>query len=589
MQHGISADRLLHALASKPAGVEPLDALLAEGIVGEEQYYHALAQHLGCMYYVGEPPFAEHFDAVRSLKCGVAALAERCSGPRAVIAPRGQLVPRLIETRTAGHLHPGSFAVASPHRFAALVRMRRGDDLLADALARIPDSMSARRGMSGAQVATAGLATIAAFVLGVENFQALTGSASVALWLLFSASIVQRSVAAIAHPDDTCSPLLSDDELPVYTVVVPVYREADVVEDLVGALDAIDYPKSKLDIKLVAERRDDETLSRIVGLDLPARYELVVAPPGEPCTKPRALNIALATARGELIVVYDAEDAPSPTQLRLAASRFAAVRRLDCVQARLTIRNPGDSWLSKLFAAEYAVLFDLINPGLCALDLPIALGGTSNHFRVAGLIAMGGWDEWNVAEDADLGIRLARFGCRIGALNSDTSEEAPHEFLNWFRQRVRWQKGWMQTCIVHSRQPTRLLTSLGKLRTLSATLLIFGSVLSALFWPAFALNTLIRVLEAGRDKSAWREASDVFTYILALAGIWALAVPAIVATRLRRLDLTAKDFALAPVYYLLVSLASWTAILDLVWRPYHWAKTAHGRTRQRAPCDSADI
>ena len=171
VQHGISADRLLHALASKPAGVEPLDALLAEGIVGEEQYYHALAQHLGCMYYVGEPPFAEHFDAVRSLKCGVAALAERCSGPRAVIAPRGQLVPRLIETRTAGHLHPGSFAVASPHRFAALVRMRRGDDLLADALARIPDSMSARRGMSGAQIATAGLATIAAFVLGVENFQ----------------------------------------------------------------------------------------------------------------------------------------------------------------------------------------------------------------------------------------------------------------------------------------------------------------------------------------------------------------------------------------------------------------------------------
>jgi cellulose synthase/poly-beta-1,6-N-acetylglucosamine synthase-like glycosyltransferase len=589
VQHGVSADRLLHALASKPAGVEPLDTLLAEGIVGEEQYYHALAQHLGCMYYVGEPPFAEHFDAVKSLKCGVAPLAERRSGPRAVIAPRGELVPRLIETRTAGHLHPKSFAVASPHRFAALVRMRRGDDVLADALARIPDSMSARRGMSGAQIATAGLATIAAVVLGVENFHALTGSAFLALWLLFSASIVQRSAAAIAHPEDTRPPLLSDDELPVYTVVVPVYREADVVEDLIRALDAIDYPKSKLDIKLVAERRDDETLSRIVGLDLPARYELVVAPPGEPCTKPRALNIALATARGELIVVYDAEDAPSPSQLRLAASRFAAERRLDCVQARLTIRNPGDSWLSKLFAAEYAVLFDLINPGLCALDLPIALGGTSNHFRVAGLIAAGGWDEWNVAEDADLGIRLARFGCRIGALNSDTSEEAPHEFLNWFRQRVRWQKGWMQTCIVHSRQPTRLLTSLGRVRTLSATLLIFGSVLSALFWPAFALNTVIRALEAGRDKSAWREASDVFTYILALAGIWALAVPAIVATRLRRLDLTAKDFALAPIYYLLVSLASWTAILDLLWRPYHWAKTEHGRTRRRAPCDFADI
>src|SRR5205823_10719065 len=122
---------------------------------------------------------------------------------------------------------------------------------------------------------------------------------------------------------------------------------------------------------------------------------------------------------------------------RLAASAFAADRRLDCLQARLTIRNSDDSWLAKLFAAEYAVLFDLINPGLCALDLPIALGGTSNHFRVASLVAVGGWDEWELAEDADLGIRLARSGCRVGSLNSDTSEEAPYELVNWFRQRVR--------------------------------------------------------------------------------------------------------------------------------------------------------
>jgi len=221
----------------------------------------------------------------------------------------------------------------------------------------------------------------------------------------------------------------------------------------------------------------------------------------------------------------------------------------------MTIRNADDSWLSKLFAAEYAVLFDLINPGLCALELPIALGGTSNHFRMASLMAVGRWDEWNVTEDADLGIRLARFGYRVDSLNSDTSEEAPHEFLNWFRQRVRWQKGWMQTCIVHSRQPVRLLASLGKPQALSAAILVFGSVVSALFWPAFAVNTLVRAFEAGRGgASAWREATDVFVYILALAGIWSIAVPALVAAKLRRLNLTAKTLALAPLYYLLVSL-----------------------------------
>ncbi len=437
--------------------------------------------------------------------------------------------------------------------------------------------------MSGAQIAAAGLIAISAFALGAADIHALTGVTSCMLWLLFSASIVLRSAATVAHVDDIRPRMLSDDELPVYTVVVAVYREADVVEDLVSALDALDYPKSKLDIKLVAERRDDETLARILGMRLPARYELVVAPPGEPATKPRALDIALATARGDLIVVYDAEDAPSPGQLRLAASRFAADRGLACLQARLTIRNADNSWLSKLFAAEYAVLFDLINPGLCALDMPIALGGSSNHFRLASLTSAGGWDAWNVAEDADLGIRLARFGCRVGSLNSDTSEEAPHELVKWFRQRVRWQKGWMQTSIVHSREPIRLLSSLGRLKTLSATVLILGSVMSALFWPAFAVDVLMRAFEAGRGgTSAWREATDVFVYILALAGIWALAVPAIVAAKLRRINLTAKIFALAPVYYVLVSLAAWAAILDLAVRPHYWAKTEHGRTRLRA-------
>ena len=260
-------------------------------------------------------------------------------------------------------------------------------------------------------------------------------------------------MAAVASGPEIRTSELADDELPSYTVVVALYRETSVVEELVKAIDALDYPKGKLDIKLVVEQRDVETLGRIVDLRLPARYEVVVAPLGKPQTKPRALNIALSTARGELVVVYDAEDTPAPDQLRLAASRFAADKDLDCLQARLAIRNHSESWLSKLFAIEYAVLFDVVNPGLCALNLPIPLGGSSNHFRLRSLVGVGAWDEWNVTEDADLGVRLARFGYRVKALDSDTWEEAPYEFGNWFRQRVRWQKGWMQTLIVHSRRP----------------------------------------------------------------------------------------------------------------------------------------
>jgi cellulose synthase/poly-beta-1,6-N-acetylglucosamine synthase-like glycosyltransferase len=256
-------------------------------------------------------------------------------------------------------------------------------------------------------------------------------------------------------------------------------------------------------------------------------------------------------------------------------------KHLDCLQARLAIRNHGDSWLSKLFAIEYAVLFDIVIPGLCALNLPIPLGGSSNHFRVRSLVGVGAWDEWNVTEDADLGVRLARFGYRVKTLDSDTWEEAPYEFGNWFRQRVRWQKGWMQTFIVHSRRPIFFWRDLGPRRTVAAMTLIVGAIFGCLFWPAFAVGTILRIVTVGRDAmSPWREMSDVFTYILALSGVWTILLPAVIAARFRRLNVPTSMFLLLPVYYLLVSAATWAAILDLALRPHYWAKTAHGRSRQ---------
>jgi hypothetical protein len=443
-QHGVSVERVLRVLADAPCGIEPLDAVLREGVIPEEEYYQALAQHLGCAYYTGQPSFASGFDALKGLRSGVAPLRPRGRGPRAVIAPGAPQVARLIEMTTSGLLRPESFAVASPHRFASLIRLRGAEAVLKDSLGRLPKELSAKRGMSVMQIAAVGALALSATALGAKSMDVLAAVVSSTLWLVFLSSIAFRSAAVVAHKDDVPSRKLSDDELPLYTIVVPVYREANVIRELVRAIDALDYPKSKLDIKLVAERGDQETLSRIAMMRLPARYELIIAPPGQPMTKPRALNIALAAAQGELLVVYDAEDAPASDQLQLAASRFAAESGLDCLQARLTVRNSGDSWLSKLFAIEYAVLFDLVNPGLCALDMPIALGGTSNHFRVASLLGAGRWDEWNVAEDADLGVRLARSGYRVGSLISDTSEEAPCELGNWFRQRTRWQKGWMR-------------------------------------------------------------------------------------------------------------------------------------------------
>ena len=578
---GFSPEPLLSAVGAAPKAIGPLNQLLSEGRMSEEFYYRTLAKHLGCQYYCGEPPLARAFDAVKGLRCGVAPLEWRSPGPRMVIAPRAQFVPRLIEATRSGAIRSGSFALTSPQRFASLVRARHGSELLDVALGRLPASLTARDGMTGLQVAALVTIAILASVLGIADLDALAAVSSAILWLIFSASVTLRSMVAVASGPEIHPLELSDDELPNYTVVVALYREASVVEDLVKAIDAFDYPKGKLDIKLVVEQRDAETLGRIVELRLPARYEVVVAPAGKPQTKPRALNIALSSARGDFVVVYDAEDAPAPDQLRLAASRFAAEKDLDCLQARLAIRNHGELWLSKLFAIEYAILFDLLNPGLCALNLPIPLGGSSNHFRVGSLVGVGAWDEWNVTEDADLGIRLSRFGYRVKALDSDTWEEAPYEFGNWFGQRVRWQKGWIQTLIVHSRRPLFFWRDLGPRRAVAATALIVGAIFGCLFWPAFAIGTIWRALTVGQGAlSPWRELSDVFTYILALAGVWTILLPAVIAAKFRGLKVTTSVLVLLPVYYILVSAATWVAVFDQVLRPHYWAKTAHGRSRQ---------
>jgi len=236
--------------------------------------------------------------------------------------------------------------------------------------------------------------------------------------------------------------------------------------------------------------------------------------------------------------------------------------------------------LTQLFSVEYSVLFDLVNPGLCALGLPIALGGSSNHFRVRSLRAAGGWDAWNVTEDADLGLRLARLKHRVGALDSDTSEEAPHELENWFRQRVRWQKGWMQTLIVHSRRPSRFVRDLGRLRAWAAATLIAGGILSGLFGPYLAADTLWRAFASGAEGGLpWREAVDVGTYLLALVGAQAIVVPALVVKRRGRVDTPLGFLFLLPLYYFLVTAASLAAVRQLVARPFYWGKTAHGRSR----------
>ena len=286
---------------------------------------------------------------------------------------------------------------------------------------------------------------------------------------------------------------IRDAGLPIYTVLVPAYQEPEVLPRLIGGLARLEYPADRLDILLLLEADDFPTIAAaesLVGVGTPVR--IVLVPPSEPRTKPTACNFGLTEARGEFVTIYDAEDRPEPLQLRRAVVAF---RRggadLACLQARLSYHNAEQNLLTRWFTLEYDVWFRWLLPGLMATRAPIPLGGTSNHIRRDVLVGMGAWDAWNVTEDADLGIRLARHGWRTAMLGSTTYEEANSDAINWVKQRSRWYKGYLQSFFVALRRPGALHREIGATGIASLVLFVFATpvlaLLNPLFWGLTAL------------------------------------------------------------------------------------------------------
>lgn len=585
----LPADLLLDAMARARAQDVPLDVLIrAEGLLDEDAFYRAFARRHDLLFLEGDIPLA---NATRPLaiEAGLAELAPGACPADYVFAPQGLRLAALANALARPGSTRSSAAIATPRRFAAAVRARNAQSIAREAAHGLADARPEFSAKSPAppwqrHALAIGFAAVALACLPVHWLAQLC---AILLSLAFLAALVVRLGAAVEMMGVKASapaPPLKDRDLPVYTILVPLYREARVAGDLVAALDALDYPAAKLDIKLLVESCDGETRAALEGMALPARYEILCAPQGAPRTKPRALNVGLAFARGDLVTVYDAEDRPEPDQLRRAAARFArAPRRLACLQARLAIDNTGDCWLSRLFGLEYAGLFGVLNPGFARLSLPIPLGGTSNHFRRAALRAAGGWDAWNVTEDADLGLRLARLGYFVEALDSVTWEEAPVTLSAWLGQRSRWIKGWMQTLLVHSRDPSALRRDLGLLSAVAALATIGGAVAAALFAPVFVAS-----LAVGLWSGALLAPADPLSLIvaslsapLAVAGLSALILPVLLAAPRRGPAFVAALLSL-PAYFLLCTLAAWRALFELRANPFGWTKTEHGLARRRA-------
>ena len=374
---------------------------------------------------------------------------------------------------------------------------------------------------------------------------------------------------------------LGVDELPVFTVLVPMYKEPAMLPMLAQSLREIDYPLGKLDIKLVLEASDVETIEVASKLGLEGVFEIIRVPPSHPQTKPKACNFALQFARGEFLVVYDAEDRPEPDQLRKVVATFRrATPDTACLQCRLSYFNSSENWLTRMFTLDYALWFDQMLPGLERLNVPIPLGGTSNHFRIDVLRELHAWDPFNVTEDADLGIRLTQKGYRVGIVDSTTFEEASCHAGNWIRQRSRWMKGYMQTFLVHTRRPLHLMQTIGVPGFIGFFFFIGGTVLSGLLNPVFWLLYIGWLAAAFSGFEAIFPEPLLFLSLFnLLAGNGALMFLNMLAP-IRRGWLHLIPYSLTMFgYWVMISIATYKGLWQLLRNPFYWEKTRHGVSR----------
>jgi cellulose synthase/poly-beta-1,6-N-acetylglucosamine synthase-like glycosyltransferase len=372
----------------------------------------------------------------------------------------------------------------------------------------------------------------------------------------------------------------SDRDLPIYTILIAAYKEKEVIGNLIRSIKKLDYPEDKLDIILLLEEKDNETLDAAKAEKPPANWRFLVLPDSLPRTKPKALNYGLSFARGEFLTIYDAEDMPEPDQLKKSVAAFRThPNNYICFQAALNYFNKNENFLTKMFTLEYSSWFDCLLPGLFRAGLPIPLGGTSNHFDTAKLRKIGAWDPFNVTEDADLGIRASVEGYKVGVIDSTTYEEANSRLPNWIRQRSRWVKGYMQTFLVYNRNPFHSLKALGLKRWASYTLLVGGTpanfLLSPIMWLLYGFSLLV-------NTTAWFHVPASLIWLsganLIAGNIIVISIAMIGAIPRKNYNLVLMA-VLSPIYWMLQSFAAYKGLWQLLTKPHYWEKTTHGITK----------
>ncbi len=391
------------------------------------------------------------------------------------------------------------------------------------------------------------------------------------LCIIFRSSIVPMEIA------------ISEEEIaarkswPRYTILCPLYGEAQVLPQFIKAMNDLDYPKDKLEILLILEEDDKETVDAASVLNLPSFFKSVIVPHSLPKTKPKACNHALDYTTGTYAVIFDAEDIPAPDQLKKAVVAFEKTdEKTICLQAKLNYYNPHQNLLTRLFTLEYSLWFEVILTGLQSFNGPIPLGGTSNHFRAKYLHELKGWDPFNVTEDADLGMRISKGGYRTAIIDSVTMEEANSQLKNWFKQRSRWIKGYMQTYFVHMQTASDFSFSDFAI----FQVVVGGKIISALINPFMWLMTIAffasRATFGGFIGSLYVGPILYIGGFTLIIGNFIYAYIFMIGVAERKQWSLVKYGLLSPFYWLIISFAAYYGLWELLVRPFHWNKTKHG-------------
>ncbi|WP_245924855.1 glycosyltransferase [Aliiruegeria haliotis] len=566
------------------------DILLSNGMISEGALMKTLSEQWGTEVIdldtrAPDARMIDSYGAVRCLRDGLVPW-QRAGSTVIVATSRPE---KFANHRPSLEAEFGSVTMAlctegALHRSVCALR---NPALAARAEHLVPPDLSCRRWRGGVSEKLIAAACIAALVLAllfpVPVFSALAIWAVVTLGatlaLKTGALVVALRRAALGrgtfHTQRESGPTIA--RLPTVSVMVPLFKEEDVAGRLVKRLSRLAYPKELMDILLVVEETDKQTQDVLAATELPRWMRVVIVPKGGVQTKPRALNYALDFCRGQIVGVWDAEDAPEADQLHKVVRRFhERGPTVACLQGALDYYNARTNWLSRCFTIEYASWFRVVLPGLQRMGLAMPLGGTTLYFRREALEKMGGWDAHNVTEDADLGMRLVRMGYRTEMVDTTTHEEANCRVLPWIKQRSRWLKGYAMTWAVHMRDPRQLWQDLGPWRFLGFQILFLGTlsqfVLAPVLWSFWGLalglpHPLAGVIPALLfwPMVAVFLGSEVVNLLVGILG----------ARAVRRAHLF-KWVPTMHAYFPLAAFASYKAFYEILTRPFYWDKTSHG-------------